>query len=85
MLALCLPETNPPHAVGRGLKPTVAAGEGDVPASLLSPWGLNVFGSKVWKRVRGEPGRGRDGIESEFPRNEGEPGSRRSRTMLSTA
>ena len=63
----------------------MAAGEGDIPANLLSPWELDVFGSKVWKCIRGEPGRGRDGIESECPRNEGEPGPRRSRAMLSTA
>jgi len=79
VLALCLPGTNPPRAIGCGLRLTAERGEGDMHLSLPFTRRLGEVGNAGQKGEIGESGRGIELLESESLRDEGEIGSRRGR------
>jgi hypothetical protein len=79
ILDLCLPGTNPPRAIGWGLRVIVARGEGDIHIDLLFTRVPSSGGIEGQKGEVGESGRGREQVESESLRDVGEFGSRRGR------
>jgi hypothetical protein len=72
VLDLCLPGTNPPRAIGWGLRVAAARGDGDIHVSLPFARGLGSGGNVGKNGEVGESGRGRERAESESICDRGE-------------